>query len=235
MTPAPTVPNTLAPSTFASDMDAFLAWMAVFSGEIQTAGSAFGLSITSAATDSLVIGTGSKALAAEAGKGFIPGMEIIVAYTTDGAKRMIGTVTSYDSGTGALVVNVTSVQGAGTYALWSIGPAVVASFDGQTFTDLRLAGKITEPPVAMPALALNPALGSSQTKTLTGNVTFTDSVNSGESMVLTVTTAAYTMIWPAGIKWWWGQAPESPATGAVIVLLYKQGSQLYGSFSGKVS
>lgn len=234
MTPAPTVPNTLAPSTFASDMDAFLAWMAIFSGEIQTAGSAFGLSITSISSTSLAIGTGAKSLTIEINKGFTPGMEVIVAYTTDGAKRMIGTVTSYNAATGALVVNVTSVQGAGTFTEWSIGPAVIASFDGQTFADLRLAGKITEPPVAMPALALNPSLGSSQTKTLTGNVTFTDSVASGESMVLTITPAGFTMIWPT-MKWWWGQAPESPATGAIRVQLDKQGSQLYGLYCGKVA
>lgn len=234
MTPAPTVPSTLNPESFAADMDAFLAWMAVFSGEISVAGTAFGQSITATSTTSLTVGTGSKSLTIGADKGFIPGMEIVVAYTTTPTNRMTGTVTSYNATTGALVVNVTSVQGSGTYAAWSIGPAALVSFDGQTFTDLRLSGKITEPPVAMPALALNPALGSNQTKTLTGNVTFTDSVGSGESMVLTITPAGYTMIWPT-IKWWWGQVPESPATGAIRVQLDKQGSQLYGLYCGKAS
>jgi len=234
MTPAPAVPSTLAPESFASDMDAFLSWMAIYSGELQTAGSAFGMSITAASTTSLVIGTGSKSLTIAADKGFVPGMEIVAAYTTTPSNRMLGTVTSYNATTGALVVNVTSVQGSGTYAAWSIGPTTLASYDGQTFTDLRLAGKITEPPVAMPALALNPALGSSQTKTLTGNVTFTDSLSSGESMVLTLTPAGFTMIWPT-MKWWWGQVPESPATGAIRVQLDKQGSQLYGLYCGKVT
>lgn len=234
MTPAPTVPSTLNPESFAADMDAFLAWMAVFSGEISVAGTAFGQSITATSTTSLTVGTGSKSMTIGADKGFIPGMEIVVAYTTTPTNRMTGTVTSYNATTGALVVNVTSVQGSGTYAAWSIGPAAMVSFDGQTFTDLRLSGKITEPPVAMPALALNPSLGSNQTKTLTGNVTFTDSLSSGESMVLTITPAGYTMIWPT-IKWWWGQVPESPATGAIRVQLDKQGSQLYGLYCGKVS
>lgn len=235
MTPAPTVPSTLNPDTFASDMDAFLAWMAIYSGELQTAGSAFGLSITASSSTSLAVGIGSKSLTIPADKGFIPGMEVVVAYTTTPSNRMLGTVISYDSGTGALVVDVSSVEGSGTYAAWSIGPTTLASFDGQTFTDLRLAGKITEPPVAMPALAINPSLGSNQTKTLTGNVTFTDSVGDGESMVLTIIPAGYTMIWPAGMKWWWDQAPESPATGAIRVQLDKQGSQLYGLYCGKVS
>lgn len=234
MTPAPTVPSTLNPESFAADMDAFLAWMAVFSGEISVAGTAFGQSITATSTTSLTVGTGSKSLTIGADKGFIPGMEIVVAYTTTPTNRMTGTVTSYNATTGALVVNVTSVQGSGTYAAWSIGPAAMVSFDGQTFTDLRLSGKITEPPVAMPALALNPSLGSNQTKTLTGNVTFTDNLSSGESMVLTITPAGYTMIWPT-IKWWWGQVPESPTTGAIRVQLDKQGSQLYGLYCGKVS
>lgn len=234
MTPAPTVPSTLHPDTFASDMDAFLAWMAIYSGELQTAGSAFGLSITASSTTSLTIGTGSQALTIPTDKGFIPGMEVVVAYTTTPSNRMLGTVTSYNATTGALVVDVSSVEGSGTFAEWSIGPTTLASFDGKTFTDLRLAGKITEPPVAMPALALNPSLGSNQTKTLTGNVTFTDSVGDGESMVLTITPAGYTMLWPT-IKWWWDQAPESPATGAIRVQLDKQGAQLYGLYCGKVS
>ena len=216
-------------------MDIFLPWMAEDANAREAVLSALVLGVVSTSATSVAVGTGSKTINVGAGKGFIPGMEVVIAYTTTPTTRMSGPVLSYDSVTGALVASITSVRGSGTYAAWSIGPAAMVSFDGQTFTDLRLAGKITEPPVAMPALALNPSLGSSQTKTLTGNVTFTDSLNSGESMVLTVTTAGYTMIWPAGIKWWWGQAPESPATGAVIVLLYKQGSQLYGSFCGKVS
>lgn len=235
MTPAPTVPSTLNPDSFASDMDAFLAWMSIFSGEISVAGTAFGQSITGTSVTSLAIGTGSKTLTTGTDKGFIPGMEIVVAYTTTPSNRMTGTVTSYNATTGALVVSVTAVQGSGTYAAWSIGPAAMVSFDGQTFTDLRLAGKITEPPVAMPALALNPALGTNQTKTLTGNVTFTDSVGNGESMVLTLTPGGYTMLWPAGIKWWWGVPPESPASGAIRVQFDKQGTTLYGLYCGKVS
>jgi len=234
MTPAPTVPSTLNPESFASDMDGFLAWMAIFAGEISVAGTAFGQAITGTSVTSLAVGTGSKTLTTGTDKGFIPGMEVVIAYTTTPSNRMIGTVTSYDATTGVLVVNVTSAQGSGTYVAWAIGPTSIASYDGQTFTDLRLAGKITETPVAMPALALNPSLGSNQTKTLTGNVTFTDSLGSGESMVLTITPAGYTMIWPT-IKWWWSQVPESPATGAIRVQLDKQGSQLYGLYCGKVT
>jgi hypothetical protein len=86
----------------------------------------------------------------------------------------------------------------------------------------------------MPALALNPSLGSSQTKTLTGNVTFTDSVGDGESMVLTITPAGYTMLWPT-ISWWWGVVPPSPATGKIRVQLDKQGSTLFGLYCGSVT
>jgi len=234
MTPAPTVPSTLNPESFASDMDAFLAWMAVFSDEIEVAGTAFGQAINGTSTTSLTVGTGSKSLNVGADKGFTPGMEVVIAYTTTPTTRMIGTVTSYDAVTGALVVNVTSVQGSGTYTAWSVGPTAVASYDGQTFTDLRLAGKITETPVAMPALALNPSLGSNQTKTLTGNVTFTDSLNSGESMVLKLTPAGYTMVHPS-MKWLWSQVPESPATGDIFIVYFKIGSQLFGLYCGKTT
>ena len=232
MTPAPTVPSTLNPESFASDMDAFLAWMAVFSGEISVAGTAFGQSITATSTTSLTVGTGSKSLTIGADKGFIPGMEIVVAYTTTSTNRMTGTVTSYNPTTGALVVNVTTAQGSGTYTAWSIGPAATVSFDGQTFTDLRLAGKITESVYTLSGNDINPANGSIQTKTLSANTTFTESLASGNSVTLLITAGAYTVVWPAGVVWLWGSAPQLSTTGVTVVVLFKAGSSLIGVLAG---
>lgn len=61
---------------------------------------------------SLVIGTGSKSLTTETGRQFAAGMTVKLVVTTNTSSYMIGTVTSYNSTTGALVVNVTSVAAA---------------------------------------------------------------------------------------------------------------------------
>ena len=42
---------------------------------------------------------------------------------------MTGTIVSYTSGTGALVVNVTSVVGTGTFTSWTISPPEVAGYE----------------------------------------------------------------------------------------------------------
>ena len=38
----------------------------------------------------------------------------------DVSNTMQGTVTSYNSGTGAMVANITTVVGSGTYAAWTV-------------------------------------------------------------------------------------------------------------------
>ena len=71
-------------------------------------------------TTSLAIGTGARSLVVEAGKAFVVGMPVRIASAASPANRMDGTVTSYDSGTGALVVSVDRVSGSGTLASWRV-------------------------------------------------------------------------------------------------------------------
>jgi hypothetical protein len=75
----------------------------------------------SISTTSLTMGTGSKSLTVGAGLAYPTGAPIILqAGITDNV--MMGTVTSYNSGTGALVVNITAYAGVGTFAAWNVGP-----------------------------------------------------------------------------------------------------------------
>ena len=70
---------------------------------------------------SLAIGTGSRSCTIQTGKFLVAGMKIIVArtgYTT--THWMYGTVTSYNSGTGALVFTSETYVGTGTYTTWTI-------------------------------------------------------------------------------------------------------------------
>ena len=71
-------------------------------------------------TTSLAIGTGARSLVVEPGKAFVVGMPVRIASAASPANRMDGTVTSYDSGTGALDVAVERVSGSGTLASWRV-------------------------------------------------------------------------------------------------------------------
>ena len=79
-----------------------------------------GASTSASSTTSLAIGTGSKSLTIETGKNIVIGMTVKIAVTADGTQWMAGDVTAYTSGTGALVVNVTTTQGSGTFAAWTV-------------------------------------------------------------------------------------------------------------------
>ncbi len=71
-------------------------------------------------TSSLLIGTGAKTFTIQTTKAFIPGTFVQAFSQADHSNYMYGTVTSYNTGTGALVVDVITTGGAGTLADWLI-------------------------------------------------------------------------------------------------------------------
>ena len=81
-------------------------------------------------TTSLLIGTGSKSLTVEASLAWSAGQPVILAF--DPSNTMLGTVTSYNVGTGAMVIDVTSVTGSGTYTAWSVNLSGAAGVPGAT-------------------------------------------------------------------------------------------------------
>jgi hypothetical protein len=66
-----------------------------------------------------LIGTGAKAFVIETGKSVAIGAQMIAASKADPAKRMVGSVTAYNTLTGDLSLNVTETAGAGTPADWT--------------------------------------------------------------------------------------------------------------------
>lgn len=111
---------------YLTNFPAIIGDVATVAGEVQinsdaavAAAASTGASGTS--TTSLAIGTGSKSLTIQTGKSFVAGQIIKVAVTASPTVNyMTGTVTSYNSGTGALVFVSEVVYGSGTYAAWSI-------------------------------------------------------------------------------------------------------------------
>ena len=69
-------------------------------------------------TSSVSISVASKNFTIETGKAYVPGM-FMIAYNST-SNWMFGQVTSYNSGTGALVLNVTKISGSGSYTSWQL-------------------------------------------------------------------------------------------------------------------
>ena len=128
LTPPPPAPSRSdAPATFITRADAFIAWFGVFVPQMTDLGDAIVAQAASSnygsSTSSVAIGPGSKSFTIEAGKGFQVGQFVIVASSASPQNFMNGQITAYNSGTGALTVNVASVGGSGTFAAWSISLA----------------------------------------------------------------------------------------------------------------
>lgn len=120
-------PDTGNPSAFNTQAD--LAWNQLKAAILQfnTAITAFNFNATnSTSTTSLSISIASKSLTVQASKSYVEGQSVTIARTSDETKWMRGEVTSYDSGTGALIVNVRNMSAVGgTFTDWTISQAAV--------------------------------------------------------------------------------------------------------------
>ena len=73
-------------------------------------------------TTSLTIGAGAQTFTTQAGKAWAVGQPAIIARTSaPDTARMSGTITAYNTGTGAMTVLVDTLLGAGTFSDWTIG------------------------------------------------------------------------------------------------------------------
>jgi hypothetical protein len=109
-----------------------------------------GTDFSATSTSSVTIGTGAKSFTIQTGKQFQVGQTVRIAYTTTPANYMDGQVTSYNSGTGALAVDVQAVGGAGTQALWTISliPGGSGSFATLAGVETLTNKTLTAPTIA---------------------------------------------------------------------------------------
>lgn len=119
--------NAVASNVYANAGEAAASAVAAQQSAATAAGSAAvsvaaGTAITGTSTTSLSVGIGSKALTIETARAFVSGMPVRVgqAGVNANVNYMDGTVTSYDAGTGALVINVTATGGSGTINTWTV-------------------------------------------------------------------------------------------------------------------
>jgi len=104
------------------------------------------------------------------------------------------------------------------------------------YGDLTLSGATKETVYALSGTtpALDPSNGGIQTWTLSGNSTPTDSLASGEGLLLMIDDgSAYTITWPS-VTWKTnsGAAPPLNTTGFTAVFLWKVSTTLYGARVG---
>jgi hypothetical protein len=85
--------------------------------------------ITSTSTTSNTIATGALTFTTQVGKEYLSGQFVTVSSTASPANYVHGQVTSYNSATGALVINALDFGGTGTFASWNISVPTPA---GQT-------------------------------------------------------------------------------------------------------
>lgn len=152
-------------------------------------------------------------------------------YTSSGTTLSRDTVLS-SSNSGALVN-----FGAGSKNVFVTYPSerAVTTDGGQTLTNKTFTG-YTETVYTLGTsgtLNLNPANGTVQSTTLSGNPTFTDSISSGQSIVLYIVNgASYTVTWPT-ITWVSFNGNSAPTlTTQDTMVFWKIGSTLYGSWIG---
>ena len=120
----PPVPTRDDPANFALKGDAFLAALPGFREDCNALEQSLQLiATTGTSTTSLTVGTGSKSLTTEPGKAWATGAWVYVFASAAVSNYMVGHVTSYNATTGALVVNVSAIDGSGTHSAWVIGLA----------------------------------------------------------------------------------------------------------------
>jgi len=170
-----------------------------------SAASALGAPGTNAtSTTSLTVGTGSKSLTlAQTGKAYSIGQVVVIASTASPGNQMTGIITAFNSGTGAMTVDVQQTLGSGTIASWtiSLGALVSSTLPSQTGN----SGKFltTNGTSASWADALTPSgnlSGLANTTTARANLgltigTHVQAYDAGLQSIAGLTTAADRMIY----------------------------------------
>ena len=123
------------------------------------------------------------------------------------------------SGTSIKTINGQSVLGSGNLSLLtSINPSIT--------------GSITEQVYNLTGTEINPTNGTIQYKTVSANTTFTETLTSGQSVLLRLINAnSYTITFPA-ITWVGAVTPTLTANCAIV--LWKEQSTLYGAYVGSL-
>ena len=123
------------------------------------------------------------------------------------------------SGTSIKTINSSSILGSGNLALLDA-------------TNPIITGSITEQVYNLTGTEINPTNGTIQYKTVSANTTFTESLTSGQSVILRLIGANGKTITFPTITWIGVTAPTLTANCAIV--LWKEQSTLYGAYVGSL-
>lgn len=170
-------------------------------------------------TTSITVGTGSKTLTTQTGKAFVIGQFVTIARTSaPTTTSMFGQVTSYTSGTGVLIVNVTTITGSGTFTDWTI------ALSAPLVNSLPFAS-ITSTPTTLGGYGIGDAVSNTATENIGGVKTFTSPpiYNENIQVVSTNTTAvkSRTYVLTASLTL---TLPDSPASGDWVRISNRSGT-----------
>ena len=168
----------------------------------------------SSSTTSLTISIGAKTLTIGTGLSYSSQQDIVIAY--DAANHMHAVVTSYDSSTGVMVVDVQNKTGSGTYSLWTVNVGGTVPLQSVNWGEIvGTLGNQSDLSTALNA-KLSTATAASTYAPLAGAV-FTGEVATPAS----TTSSAGFSIAP-------GVAPTTPTNGEI----WNSGTELLAQISG---
>lgn len=106
----------------------------------------------------------------------------------------------------------------------------------KTITNLVFDGNYTEEVYTNSGTTLEPDNGTIQVATLSGNVTYTDGLSAGQSLVLMLNGgASYTVTWPT-MTWVGSGGNVAPTlTANDVIVFWKVSTTLYGAWVGSAA
>ena len=159
-----------------------------------------------------------------------------------GTTFSVDTLNQNTTGSAATLTTPRAINGVnfdGSAAI-TVADSTKMPLTGGTFSaEVIFQKEITETVFAITdasSVALDPINGMIQTWTLGANRTATDSLTTGQSMLLIIiaTASNYTMTWPT-MKWKGGSAPTLGGNNRTAIELFKVGSDLFGATIGDLS
>ena len=158
-------------------------------------------------------------------------------YVKEGGSLVATYLTAADIGVTVQAYDATILNNADVGVTVQSYDADTAKTDvAQTFTAQQTFNEVKETVFTLGttgSIALDPANGSIQSSVLTGNPTFTDSLEAGQTIVLMLEGgASYTVTWPT-ITWVTSAGNAAPTlTAKDTLVLWKISTTLYGAYVG---
>lgn len=95
---------------------------------------------TATSTTPNTVSLGAKSFTVQAGKSWVVGQFVVMAYTASPDNYMVGQITAYNATTGALAVDSVAIKGTGSWSNWSIGLSAPYINPNDDFVALSVLG-----------------------------------------------------------------------------------------------